>query len=231
MLHRSCCALKGVSAKVFDGHGSRGDSLDLRGDIEQRKNYSSPGQSAAENCGSTEEKPAQMFSKCLQKSLTSKKSRSRSSSSSSSSSSETQNDVVSPTKTEQGINRVKLDAKESLSDRGRSYGAFQVQIRGRSWSRGSFRSNPTNTTQQVSTKHEDWDPEYTPKSKKYYLHDDRDSDAAGRWTDTRGRGQANSLRGRPRFIIRKANTNYISSKWAQANRDQPGSEQDHREPR
>lgn len=208
---------KGVSAKVFEVHeASRGDSLDLRGDIEQRKNYSSTGQSAGENCGSAEEKPPQMFSKCLKKSLTSKKTRSRSSSSSSSSSSEPQNDVASPMKTEQGLNRVKLDAKESVSDRGRSYGAFQVQIRGRSWSRGNFRSNSTNTTQQLSTKHEDWDPEYTPKSKKYYLHDDRDGDTAGRWTDTRGRGQTNSLRGRPRFIIRKANTNYINS-----NREQP----------
>lgn len=167
-----------------------------------------------------------MFSKCLKKSLKSKKTRSRSSSSSSSSSSEPQDDV-SPEKTEQRLNRVKLDAKETPCDRGRSYGAFQIQIRGRSWNRGSFRCNSTNAS--LSTKNDDWDPEYTPKSKKYYLHDDRDGEADSRWTDTRGRGRPNSLRGRPRFIIRKANGNTSYSTWAQVNRDQTGNELDHKE--
>lgn len=212
---------------------NKGDPLDLRGDIERRKNYSTHHShdpevpDAGDHGGSSEEKPAQMFSKCLKKSLKSQKTRSRSSSSSSSSSSEPQDDT-SPVKTEQGLNRVKLDATETPCDRGRPYGAFQIQIRGRSWNRGSFRNNSANTT--LATKNDDWDPEYTPKSKKYYLHDDRDADADGRWTD-RGRGRLTSLRGRPRFIIRKANNNasYNCSTWAQANREQTAIEQDHSE--
>lgn len=166
-----------------------------------------------------------MFSKCLKKSLRSKKTQSRSSSSSSSSSSEPQDDV-SPVKTEQGLNRAKIDPKESLSDRGRSYGAFQIQIRGRSWNRGSFRCNSSNTN--LSNTSEDWDPEYTPKSKKYYLHDDRDGDADCRWTDSRGRGRLN-VRGRARFIIRKANNSSNYSTWAQANREPSSLEPDHKE--
>uniref|UniRef100_A0A3B3ZE74 Thyroid hormone receptor associated protein 3a n=1 Tax=Periophthalmus magnuspinnatus TaxID=409849 RepID=A0A3B3ZE74_9GOBI len=86
----------------------------------------------------------------------------KSSSSSSSSSSEKKQDDMSPVKSEQGSNRVKLDAKETLC--ARSYEAFHIQIRGRSWNRGSSRCNST-----LSAKNDDWDPEYTPKSKKYYL--------------------------------------------------------------
>ncbi|KAK6326123.1 hypothetical protein J4Q44_G00017680 [Coregonus suidteri] len=70
----------------------------------------------------------------------------------------------------------------------------------------------------VHPKNEDWDPEYTPKSRKYYLHDDREGER--KWVDNRGRGgRGNFLRGsRGRFIIRKAtvgppNNNNSSPKW------------------
>lgn len=48
----------------------------------------------------------------------------------------------------------------------------QVRIRGRSWSRGNCQANSTDSAAmktEVLPKSEDWEPEYTPKSKKYYL--------------------------------------------------------------
>lgn len=133
-------------------------------------------------------------------------------------------------------------------------------------------------------KNEDWDPEYTPKSKQYYLvgtifypyasnlfqfrtrcsfvkfsrsllqfcltpvlsfplaypqHDDRDGEAQCKWMDNRGRGRGSFLRGRARFIIRKATggSNTNSPRWAhdkfQVNGEQDGAqeeetEQDHK---
>lgn len=82
-------------------------------------------------------------------------------------------------------------------------------------------------------KSEDWDPEYTPKSKTYYLvrmmnnqfnlssdlffhsccvdtvycstqHDDRDKEAEYKWMANRGQGRGSTTHGRARFIIRKA---------------------------
>lgn len=91
----------------------------------------------------------------------------------------------------------------------------------------------------VHPKNEDWDPEYTPKSRKYYLHDDRDGETEFKWVDQRGRGRGNFSRGRARFIIRKATggPNAISQNWAhdkfQVNGEQGGkqeelTEQDHK---
>lgn len=55
---------------------------------------------------------------------------------------------------------------------------------------------------------EEWDPEYTPKSKKYYLHDDRDGEKT--WTDNRGRGRGAFPTRRGRFVYRKGGS---SPKW------------------
>ncbi|KAG9493461.1 hypothetical protein GDO78_001394 [Eleutherodactylus coqui] len=56
----------------------------------------------------------------------------------------------------------------------RPRGTFQFRIRGRGRARGVFAGTstaPVNTatTFQKRTKEEEWDPEYTPKSKKYFL--------------------------------------------------------------
>lgn len=73
----------------------------------------------------------------------------------------------------------------------------------------------------------------------YFLkHDDREGEKDINWGENRGRGKGNFLRGRARFIIRKAtggpNTN--SPKWAhdkfQVNGEQRAEEetgQDHKE--
>lgn len=50
----------------------------------------------------------------------------------------------------------------------------QFRARGRGWGRGNFSGNNNsnsggNNDFQKRTREEEWDPEYTPKSKKYYL--------------------------------------------------------------
>lgn len=55
---------------------------------------------------------------------------------------------------------------------------------------------------------EEWDPEYTPKSRKYYLHDDRDGEKT--WVDNRGRGRGSFPTRRGRFVYRKGGS---SPKW------------------
>nr|XP_033792051.1 bcl-2-associated transcription factor 1 isoform X1 [Geotrypetes seraphini]XP_033792052.1 bcl-2-associated transcription factor 1 isoform X1 [Geotrypetes seraphini] len=95
----------------------------------------------------------------------------------------------------------------------RPRGAFQFRIRGRGRARGIFAGTNTgpsnsNTTFQKRPKEEEWDPEYTPKSKKYFLHDDRD-DGVDYWVK-RGRGRGTFQRGRGRFTFKKSGS---SPKW------------------
>ncbi|XP_075460657.1 thyroid hormone receptor-associated protein 3 isoform X2 [Ascaphus truei] len=99
------------------------------------------------------------------------------------------------------------------SERGRARGNFQYRARGtRAWGRGVFPGNNNNNNNdfQKRNRDEEWDPEYTPKSKKYYLHDDREGENEEKWVN-RGRGRANFARGRGRFLFRKPGT---SPKWA-----------------
>ncbi|XP_053562998.1 thyroid hormone receptor-associated protein 3 isoform X4 [Bombina bombina] len=61
---------------------------------------------------------------------------------------------------------------QGTSERGRGRGNFQYRARGtRAWGRGAFSGNNNNNNNdfQKRSKDEEWDPEYTPKSKKYYL--------------------------------------------------------------
>uniref|UniRef100_A0A674MWM7 Thyroid hormone receptor associated protein 3 n=1 Tax=Takifugu rubripes TaxID=31033 RepID=A0A674MWM7_TAKRU len=91
----------------------------------------------------------------------------------------------------------------------------QVRIRGRGWNRGSFQGNASHSNNLAAHPNKDeWDPEFTPKSRKYYLHDDRDGEVDLKCTENRGRGD--SSRGRARFIIRKATSgpSANSPKWA-----------------
>lgn len=46
----------------------------------------------------------------------------------------------------------------------------QLRIRGRSWNRGNVHGSSNGDSQMnMSAKNDDWDQEYTPKSKKYFL--------------------------------------------------------------
>ncbi|XP_040285124.1 bcl-2-associated transcription factor 1 isoform X2 [Bufo bufo] len=94
----------------------------------------------------------------------------------------------------------------------RPRGTF-FRIRGRGRARGVFAGTstaPVNTAPsfQKRSKEEEWDPEYTPKSKKYFLHDDRD-DGVDYWA-RRARGRGNFQRGRGRFPFKKSGS---SPKW------------------
>uniref|UniRef100_A0A8C5QUG5 BCL2 associated transcription factor 1 n=1 Tax=Leptobrachium leishanense TaxID=445787 RepID=A0A8C5QUG5_9ANUR len=93
----------------------------------------------------------------------------------------------------------------------RSRGTF-FRIRGRARPRGVFAGTSTSplnmTTYPKRPKEEDWDPEYTPKSKKYFLHDDRD-DGVDYWA-RRARGRTNFQHGRGRFTFKKSGS---SPKW------------------
>lgn len=59
------------------------------------------------------------------------------------------------------------------------YLLFQFpRVRGRGWNRGNYpgnnsNGNPANMNPAVRPPEEEWDPEYTPKSRKYYLVSER----------------------------------------------------------
>lgn len=102
-------------------------------------------------------------------------------------------------------------------DRGRGgYERGFPRMRGRGWNRGNYpvnntSNNPQNMAGPSRPQEEEWDPEYTPKSRKYFQHDDRDKEAEMKWADTRGRGRGGFPRARGAFIVRKSSG---SPKWA-----------------
>ncbi|KAI4817478.1 hypothetical protein KUCAC02_010876 [Chaenocephalus aceratus] len=98
------------------------------------------------------------------------------------------------------------------AERGRGRGFFP-RVRGRGWNRGNYpgnnsNGNPAPLNPAVRPPEEEWDPEYTPKSRKYYLHDDRDGEKT--WVDSRGRGRGAFPTRRGRFVYRKGGS---SPKW------------------
>ncbi|XP_047238940.1 thyroid hormone receptor-associated protein 3b isoform X2 [Girardinichthys multiradiatus] len=103
------------------------------------------------------------------------------------------------------------DFEGHFPERGRGRGFFP-RIRGRGWNRGNYpgnsNGNPANMNPPVRPQEEDWDPEYTPKSRKYYLHDDRDGEKT--WVENRGRGRGSFPARRGRFVYRKGGS---SPKW------------------
>uniref|UniRef100_A0A250YL46 Thyroid hormone receptor-associated protein 3 n=1 Tax=Castor canadensis TaxID=51338 RepID=A0A250YL46_CASCN len=116
-----------------------------------------------------------------------------------------------------GFDKSRLGTKDFMgpSERGggRARGTFQFRARGRGWGRGNYSGNNNNNSNndfQKRNREEEWDPEYTPKSKKYYLHDDREGEGSDKWV-SRGRGRGAFPRGRGRFMFRKSST---SPKWA-----------------
>ncbi|XP_037549096.1 thyroid hormone receptor-associated protein 3b isoform X2 [Nematolebias whitei] len=98
------------------------------------------------------------------------------------------------------------------ADRGRGRGFFP-RVRGRGWTRGNYpgnsNGNPPNANPTARPQEEEWDPEYTPKSRKYYLHDDRDGEKT--WMDNRGRGRGSFPTRRGRFLYRRGSGG--SPKW------------------
>ncbi|XP_026145464.1 thyroid hormone receptor-associated protein 3-like isoform X2 [Carassius auratus] len=102
-------------------------------------------------------------------------------------------------------------------DRGgydRGHGGYDrgfLRMRGRGWNRGNYPGN-NNPPPNLGgpSRPPDEDPEYTPKSRKYFQHDDRDKEGEMKWVDTRGRGRGNYPRGRGTFLVRKSNG---SPKW------------------
>ncbi|XP_044275389.1 thyroid hormone receptor-associated protein 3 isoform X2 [Varanus komodoensis] len=214
------------------------DPVDLRLDIERRKKHkekdkrgksresvdSRPSSHSRERSAEKTERSHKGSKKKKHRRV---RERSRSTSSSSQSShsykaeeypeeTEEREEVAAP-----GFDKSRLGTKEfpSPNERGRARGTFPFRARGRGWGRGVFSGNNNSgsgggsgggTDFQKRAREEEWDPEYTPKSKKYYLHDDREGEGGEKWAG-RGRGRGIFPRGRGRFLYRKSST---SPKWA-----------------
>ncbi|KAF7465004.1 thyroid hormone receptor-associated protein 3 [Marmota monax] len=211
------------------------DPVDLRLDIERRKKHKERdlkrGKSResvdSRDSSHSRERSTEKTEKTHKGSKKQKKhrrarDRSRSSSSSSQSSHSYKAEEY-PEETEEreesatGFDKSRLGTKDFVgpSERGggRARGTFQFRARGRGWGRGSYSGNNNNNSNndfQKRNREEEWDPEYTPKSKKYYLHDDREGEGSDKWV-SRGRGRGAFPRGRGRFMFRKSST---SPKWA-----------------
>ncbi|XP_040280346.1 thyroid hormone receptor-associated protein 3 isoform X2 [Bufo bufo] len=212
----------------------REEPSDLRQDIERRKKHkdkrdhsrdsgdSRDSSRSRERSPEKPEKPKKSSKKHKKHRKVRERSRSSSSSSHSSHSVRAAGTDEFPTENEDkdenssNFEKARLGNKEyqGTSDRGRARGTFQYRARGtRPWnSRGSYSGNNNNNNNdfQKRNRDEEWDPEYTPKSKKYYLHDDREGENEEKWVN-RGRGRANFTRGRGRFLFRKPGA---SPKWA-----------------
>ncbi|XP_072304402.1 thyroid hormone receptor-associated protein 3b isoform X7 [Eucyclogobius newberryi] len=216
------------------GKKFKGDVMDLRLDIERRKRLSGKGRSP----GGSRERSSEKAGKHHKKSKKAKKKRDRSPSSSSSSSSPSPyppayrgkeygegpaehleegypHQRYPPHGYGPGDNRGPRDYEGHGMERGRGRGFFP-RVRGRGWNRGNYQGNnsngnPANVNPQQRPPEEEWDPEYTPKSRKYYLHDDRDGEKT--WVDNRGRGRGTFPNRRGRFVYRKGGAGGNSPKW------------------
>ncbi|XP_039596409.1 thyroid hormone receptor-associated protein 3 isoform X2 [Polypterus senegalus] len=218
-----------------EGKKNKGNTVDLRLDIERRKKYPSKEQdSKREGLRDSEESHESSISrerssekpkkshKASKKPKKHKKTRERSRSSSTSSSSSHSykgGDFPEEFKEKQEVfDKSRLGSRDySGAERGRSRGGFQFRIRGGSWNRGNnsenSNGNSTNVVAIKRSKEEEWDPEYTPKSKKYYLHDNREGEGEKKWLENRGRGRGTFQRGRGRFMFKKSGST-TSPKWA-----------------
>ncbi|XP_066431061.1 thyroid hormone receptor-associated protein 3 isoform X1 [Eleutherodactylus coqui] len=231
ILHEEAKPTKEGSHK---GEGKyREEPSDLRQDIERRKKHkdkrdhsrdsgdSRDSSRSRERSPEKPEKPRKSSKKHKKHRKVRERSRSSSSSSHSSHSMRAAGTDEFPPENEDrdenssNFEKARLGNKDyqGSSDRGRARGTFQYRARGtRPWNRGAFSGNNNNNNNdfQKRNRDEEWDPEYTPKSKKYYLHDDREGENEEKWVN-RGRGRASFTRGRGRFLFRKPGT---SPKWA-----------------
>ncbi|XP_017356538.1 thyroid hormone receptor-associated protein 3 [Cebus imitator] len=211
------------------------DPVDLRLDIERRKKHKERdlkrGKSResvdSRDSSHSRERSAEKTEKTHKGSKKQKKHRrARDRSRSSSSSSQSSHSYKAEEYTEEteereesttGFDKSRLGTKDFVGPNerggGRARGTFQFRARGRGWGRGNYSGNNNNNSNndfQKRNREEEWDPEYTPKSKKYYLHDDREGEGSEKWV-SRGRGRGAFPRGRGRFMFRKSST---SPKWA-----------------
>uniref|UniRef100_A0A8P0T1T9 Thyroid hormone receptor associated protein 3 n=2 Tax=Canis lupus familiaris TaxID=9615 RepID=A0A8P0T1T9_CANLF len=210
------------------------DPVDLRLDIERRKKHKERdlkrGKSResvdSRDSSHSRERSAEKTEKTHKGSKKQKKHRrARDRSRSSSSSSQSSHSYKAEEYTEEteereesstGFDKSRLGTKDFVGPNergGRARGTFQFRARGRGWGRGTYSGNNNNNSNndfQKRNREEEWDPEYTPKSKKYYLHDDREGEGSEKWV-SRGRGRGAFPRGRGRFMFRKSST---SPKWA-----------------
>uniref|UniRef100_A0A8D2CQ05 Bcl-2-associated transcription factor 1 n=2 Tax=Sciurus vulgaris TaxID=55149 RepID=A0A8D2CQ05_SCIVU len=216
--------------RVFKEENQKGDkklrcdSADLRHDIDRRRKERS--KERGDSKGSREssgwrkqEKTPKDYKeyKCYKddsKHKSREQDHSRSSSSSASPSSPSSREEKESKKEREEEFKTHHEMKEYSGFAGvsRPRGTF-FRIRGRGRARGVFAGtntgpNNSNTTFQKRPKEEEWDPEYTPKSKKYFLHDDRD-DGVDYWAK-RGRGCGTFQRDRGRFNFKKSGS---SPKW------------------
>ncbi|XP_030002978.1 thyroid hormone receptor-associated protein 3b isoform X2 [Sphaeramia orbicularis] len=218
------------------GKKFKGDVMDLRLDIERRKRFAGKerGRSPGGSRGPSRERSSEKPGKHHKKSKKGKKKRDRSPSSSSSSSSPSPYPPFRGKEfmgegmehSEEGFghsrypprdysgpgDRGSRDYEGHNMERGRGRGFFP-RVRGRGWNRGNYpgnnsNGNPATMNPPVRPPEEEWDPEYTPKSRKYYLHDDRDGEKT--WADNRGRGRGSFPTRRGRFVYRKGGS---SPKW------------------
>uniref|UniRef100_A0A8C7ZMR2 Thyroid hormone receptor associated protein 3b n=1 Tax=Oryzias sinensis TaxID=183150 RepID=A0A8C7ZMR2_9TELE len=213
------------------GKKFKGDVMDLRLDIERRKRFAGRerdykregGRSPEGSRGPSREQSTEKSGKHQKKSKKSKKKRDRSPSSSSSSSSPSP--YPPPFRGKEYVGEGMEHPEENYGhprypprdyggpgERGpRDYEGHMI-LTGRGWNRGNYpgnsNGNPANMNPPVRPPEEEWDPEYTPKSRKYYLHDDRDGEKT--WIDNRGRGRGSFLPRRGRFVYRKGGS---SPKW------------------
>ncbi|XP_074846607.1 bcl-2-associated transcription factor 1 isoform X5 [Carettochelys insculpta] len=216
--------------RVFKEESQKGDkklrcdSADLRHDIDRRRKERSKergdSKGSRESSGSRKQektpkdyKDYKSYKDDSKQKKEQERSRSSSSSSPSSASSSSREEKDCKKERDEEF-KTHHEQKEYPSFPGvnRSRGTY-FRIRGRGRARGVFAGTNTgpsnqNATFQKRPKEEEWDPEYTPKSKKYFLHDDRD-DGVDYWAK-RGRGRGNFQRGRGRFNIKKSGS---SPKW------------------
>ncbi|XP_056413124.1 thyroid hormone receptor-associated protein 3 isoform X2 [Hyla sarda] len=167
----------------------REEPSDLRQDIERRKKHkdkrdhsrdsgdSRDSSRSRERSPEKQEKPRKSSKKHKKHRKVRERSRSSSSSSHSSHSMRAAATDEFPPENEdkdENFEKTRLGNKDyqGTSDRGRARGNFQYRARGtRPWNRGAFSGNNNNNNNdfQKRNRDEEWDPEYTPKSKKYYL--------------------------------------------------------------
>ncbi|XP_078505326.1 bcl-2-associated transcription factor 1 isoform X5 [Lissotriton helveticus] len=212
--------------KVFKDQGTKSDkklkgiTTDKRQEVERRRKHRSKDRSnskgSRESSGSRKkdklQKEYKEFKLYKEESKRKNKEQERSPSPSSSSSSREEK-TKKKERDEEFRSQQEQKDYSGFAGPSRPRGTF-FRIRGRGRARGIFagtNTGPTNVNPPpfpTRPPEEEWDPEYTPKSKKYFLHDDRD-DGIDYWGN-RGRGRGIFQRGRGRFTFKKSGS---SPKW------------------
>lgn len=118
---------------------------------------------------------------------------------------------------EEGYSKAPLRQRDhgGPMERGPARGGFS-RVGGRGWNKISYPGYSSGGMAPASVPQrppeEEWDPEYTPKSNKYFLHDVREGE---KWLDGRGRGRgrAPAPSGRGRFVPRSGSPKWVHDKF------------------